>query len=107
MVTPQSQSVRKVTQTDKSAVTNLLADGSFFKNVLCCKKILTKIVGYQQPTCLLGRNLWLEPFRFHVNGFHFREIVFVLVGPAQLCMENSVLVYMRSAVEVAWLAQNI
>jgi len=52
---------------------------------------------------------WLEeePFRFHVNCIHFRGAVFVHVGPALLCTENGVSFYMGSAVEVAWLAQNI
>ena len=52
-------------------------------------------------------NSWLEPFRFHVNCIHFREAVFVHVGPAQLCTENGIWFYMCSAVEVAWLAQNV
>jgi len=49
-------------------------------------------------------NSWLESFRFHVKCINFRGAVFVHVGPAQLCMENSVSIYMWSAVEVAWLA---
>jgi len=52
-------------------------------------------------------NLWLEPFRFHVNCIHFRAALFIHVGVAQLCMEIGVLLYMCSAVEVAWLAKNI
>jgi len=44
-----------------------------------------KPVGYQQPTWLCG----------------------VHVGLAQLCTENGVSIHMCSAVEVAWLAQNI
>jgi len=54
-------------------------------------------------------NRWLEvePFRFRVNCIHFRGAVFVHVGSAQLCTENDVSFYMCSAVEVAWLAQNI
>jgi len=47
------------------------------------------------------------PFRFHVNCIHVRGAVFVHVGSAQLCMGNGVSFYMCSAVEVAWLAQNI
>ena len=54
-----------------------------------------------------NRRLEVEPFRFHVNCIHFREAVFVNVGSAQLCMGNGVSIYMCSAVEVAWLAQNI
>jgi len=52
-------------------------------------------------------NSWLETFRFHVNYIHFSGAVFVHVGPAQLCTQNGVSVYMCSAVEVGWLAQNI
>jgi len=54
-----------------------------------------------------GWNSWLKPFRFHVNYFQFRAAVFVHVGPAQLCKENWCLFYVRSAVEVAYLTQNI
>jgi len=38
----------------------------------------------------------LEPFRFHVNCFHFRAAVFVHEGPApaQLCTGNGVSFYM-------------
>ena len=32
-----------------------------------------------------GWNLWLEPFRFHVNCFYVRAAVFAHVGPEQLC----------------------
>jgi len=49
----------------------------------------------------------LETFRFHVNCGHVRGAVFILVGLAQLCTENGVSFFMTSAVEVAWLAQNI
>jgi len=44
---------------------------------------LTKLVGYQQPTCLVSVSGWnslMEPFRFHVNYFHFRAAVFAHVG---------------------------
>ena len=51
--------------------------------VFCSKNILTKLVGYQQPTVSIW-NRWLEvePFRFHVNCIHFRAAVFVHVGSA-------------------------
>jgi len=49
----------------------------------------------------------LEPFRFHVNCFHFHAAVFVHVGPAQLCTDNGVLFYMCRVEEVEWLTQNI
>ena len=52
-------------------------------------------------------NLWLELFHFRVNCFHFHAAVSVHVGLAQLCTKNGVLFYICSAVEVAWLAQNI
>ena len=54
-----------------------------------------------------SRWLEVEPFRFHVNCIRFRGAVLVRVGSAQLCTENGVSFYMCSAVEVAWLAQNI
>jgi len=34
------------------------------------------------------------------------KAAFVHVRPAQLCSENGISIYMCSAVEVAWLAQN-
>ena len=49
----------------------------------------------------------MERFRFHVNYIHFRGAVLVHVGSVQLCTENGVSLYMCSAMEVAWLAQNI
>jgi len=49
----------------------------------------------------------LKQFRFHVNCIYFDATVFVHVGPAQSCAENGVSIHMCSAVEVAWLAQNI
>ena len=39
--------------------------------------------------------------------FSFSKAAFVHVGTAQLCTENGVSICMCSAVEVAWLAQNI
>jgi len=79
-----------------------------YSYVFCSKNILTKLVGYQQPiVSVLRWNSWLEPFRFHVKCIHFRGAVFVHLGSAQLCTGNGVSIYMCSAVEVAWLAQNI
>jgi len=40
-----------------------------------------------------------------VNCIHFHGAVLVHVGPAEVCTENGVSIYMCSAVEVAWLAQ--
>jgi len=66
-----------------------------------------KLVGCQQLTCLcvkmefvVGTNsLSCELFSLSIASF-------VHVRPAQLCTENGVSIYMCSAVEVAWLAQN-
>jgi len=69
--------------------------------VFCSKNILTKLVGYQQPTCFC-----IKMEFFHVNCIHFRGAVFAHVWSAQLCKGNGVSFYMCSAVEVAWLAQN-
>jgi len=70
--------------------------------VFCSKNILTELAGYQQPTCLCIKMEFL-----HVNCIHFRGAVFIHVGQAQLCTVNGVSFYMCSAVEVAWLAENI
>jgi len=66
----------------------------FFFNLLCSKNILTKLVRYQQPTCLCIKMEFVETFRFLVNCIHFRTAVFVHVGSAQLCTENGVSFYM-------------
>ena len=59
-------------------------------NVFCSKNILTKLVGYQQPTCPMTRwNLWLEPFRFHVNCFHFLKSGPTLSGCIRMQMHWS------------------
>ena len=42
-----------------------------------------------------------------MNCIHFRGAAFVHVGPAQMCMENGVSIYMWSAMEVAWLAPKV
>jgi len=42
-----------------------------------------------------------------VNCIHFRGTVLVHIGSAQLCTENGVSFYMCSAMEVAWITQNI
>jgi len=69
--------------------------------VVCSKNILTKLVDYQQPTYFC-----IKMELFHVNCIHFRGAV-AHVGSAQLCAGNGVSFYMCSAVEVAWLVQNI
>jgi len=67
-----------------------------------------KLVGWKQHTCLCVKmEFVVGTISFHVNCIHFRGAAFVHVGSAQLCTENGVSFYMCSAVEVAWLAQNI
>jgi len=59
--------------------------------LLCSKKILTKPVGYQQPTCFCVRmEFVVGTISLYVNCFHFRAAVFVHVCPTQLCTESSV-----------------
>jgi len=75
--------------------------------VLCNKNILTKLVGYQQPTCLCVKMQFVVgPISLSCELCSLSKAAFVHVGPAQLCTENGVSFYMCSAVEVAWLAQN-
>jgi len=75
--------------------------------VLCNKNILMKLVGYQQPTCLCAKmELVVETISLSCELFSFSKAAFLHVRLAQLCTENGVLIYMGSAVEVAWLAQN-
>jgi len=52
MVTPQSQNVRKLPQKRISQYSHQSVDGWFTLYVFSSKNILTKLVGYQQPTCL-------------------------------------------------------
>ena len=47
-----------------------------------------------------------EPILLPSELFSLSKAAFVHVRPAQLCTENGVSIYMCSAVEVAWLAQN-
>jgi len=76
--------------------------------VFCGENVLAKLVGINSLLVSVSRrNSWFETFRFHVNCIHFCGAFFVRVRPAQLCTQNSVSFYMCSAVEVAWLAQNI
>ena len=66
-----------------------------------------KLVGYQQPTYLCVKMefvfgtilLWCELFSLS-------KAAFVHVRPAWVYTENDDSIYMCSAVEVAWLAQN-
>ena len=76
--------------------------------VFCGKNILTKLVGYNQPTCLcVNMEIVVGNISFSCELYSFSWSCFVHVGLAQLCTENGVSLYMCSAVEVAWLAQNI
>jgi len=51
----------------------------FWRNYLAINNLLVSVSRW---------NLWLEPFCFHVNCVHFLGVVFVHVGPAELCLEN-------------------
>jgi len=74
---------------------------------LCNKNILTKLVGYQQPTCLCVKmEFVVGTISFSCELCTLCKVVLVHVGPAQLRTENCVSIFMCSAVEVAWLAQN-
>jgi len=74
--------------------------------VLCNKNILTKLVGYQQPTCLCVKmEFVVGTISLSCELCSFSEAAFVHVRPAQFCTENGVSIYMCSAVEAAWIAQ--
>jgi len=67
-----------------------------------------KLVGYQQPTCLCVKvEFVVRTISLSCELFSLSKAAFIQVGPAQLCTENGISIYMCSAVEVAWLAQNI
>jgi len=75
--------------------------------VLCNKNILTKLVGYQQPTCLCVMMEFVDgTISLSCELYSLSKAAFAHVRLAQLCTENGVSIYMGSAVEVAWLAQN-
>ena len=75
--------------------------------MFCNKDILTKLVGYHQPICLCVKmQIVVGNISLSCELF-FSGAVFVHVRSAQLCTENSVSFHMRSAVEVAWLTQDI
>jgi len=66
-----------------------------------------KLVGYQQPTCLCVKmEFVVGTISLSCELCSFSKAAFDPVRPAQLCTENGVSIYMCSAVEVAWLAQN-
>jgi len=69
--------------------------------------LLMKLVGYQLPTCLCVKmEFVVGTISLSCELCSLSKAAFVHVGPAQLCTENSISIYMCSAVKVAWLAQN-
>jgi len=66
-----------------------------------------ELVGYQQPTCLcVMMEFVVGTISLSCELCSHSKAAFVRVSPAQLCTENGISIYMCSAVEVAWLAQN-
>ena len=75
--------------------------------VLSNKNILMKLVGCQQPTCLcVMMEFVVGTISLSRELCSLSKAAFVHVRSAQLCTENGISIYMCSAVEVAWLAQN-
>jgi len=76
--------------------------------VLFSKNILLKPVGYQQPTRLCVKMEFVAAtISPSYELYSLSKAAFVHVGLVQLCTGNGVSFYMCSAVEVAWLAQNV
>jgi len=70
--------------------------------------ILIKLVGYQQPTWLcVEMEFVVRTISLSCELFSLSKAAFVQVGTVQLCTEDGISICMCSAVEVAWLAQNI
>ena len=66
-----------------------------------------KLVGYKQPTCLcVMMEFVVGTISLSCELCSLSKASFVRVRPAQLCTENGISIYMCSAVEVAWSAQN-
>ena len=66
-----------------------------------------RLVGYQQPTCLcVMMEFVVGAVSLLCELYSLSKASFVHVGLALLCTENGISIYMCSAVEVAWLAQN-
>jgi len=66
-----------------------------------------KLVSSQQPTCLcVMMEFVVGTISLSCELYSLSKAVFIHVRPAQLCTENGISIYMCSAVEVAWLAQN-
>ena len=75
--------------------------------VLCSKNVLMKLVGYQQPTCLCVKMEFVVGIiSLSCELFSLSKTAFVHLRTAQLCAENSVSIYMCSAMQVAWSAYN-
>jgi len=106
MVAPQSQNVHKLPQERIVSATHPLAGGLSFMCFVV--RLFWRTIWLSTAyLSVSGWNLWLEPFRFHVNCSHCRGAVFVHVGSSHFCAGNVVSFYMCIAVEVAWLVQNI
>jgi len=66
-----------------------------------------KLVGNQQATCLcVTMEFVVGTISLSCELCSLSKAAFVHVRPAQLCTENGISIYMCSAVEVAWRAQN-
>jgi len=66
-----------------------------------------KLVGYQQPTCLcVMMEFAVGAISLSCELRSLSKAAFVHVRTAKLCTENGISIYMCSAVEIAWLAQN-
>ena len=66
-----------------------------------------ELVGYQQPICLcVMMEFVVGAILLSCELCSLSKAAFVHVRSEQLCTENGISIYMCSAVEVAWLAQN-
>jgi len=66
-----------------------------------------ELVGYQQPACLcVMMEFVVGTISLSCEVRSLSKAAFVHVRPAQLCTENGIAIYMCSAVDVAWIAQN-
>ena len=66
-----------------------------------------KLVGYQQPTCLcVMTEFVIGTISLSCELCSLSKATFVHVRSAQLCTENGISIFMCSAVEVAWLAED-
>jgi len=75
--------------------------------MLCNRNILMKLIGFQQPDWLcVMMEFVVGTISLSCELRSLSKAAFVHVRLAQLCAENGISIYMCSAVEVAWLAQN-